>query len=74
METVAADYNVGGHFYCAEVALAIGLRLLEARLESGYYRQVTAFAHDAATLRDTAVQFNGAAAPVAPARSSTSGK
>ena len=57
----------GTFFYCAKVPLPIGLRIMQQRLQSGYYRQPDAVRSDAVTLRSNALAVHTDAAPISAA-------
>jgi hypothetical protein len=57
----------GTFFYCAKVPLPIGLRTMQQRLQSGYYRQPDAVRSDAVTLRSNALAVHTDAAPISAA-------
>ena len=67
-EVVTQHARPGGtFFYCAKVPLPIGLRTIQQRLQSGYYRQPDAVRSDAVTLRSNALAVHTDAAPISAA-------
>ncbi len=65
LEPTPPELAVGRTFYGSAVPLPLGLATLQARLDSGYYRQPEAFRHDVLTLQQNAVSVdNGEGGPV----------
>lgn len=68
-ETVVTQHlrSGGTFYYAARVALPIGLRTIQRRLQSGYYRQPDGVRHDAITLRSNALAVHGDEARISSA-------
>lgn len=67
VEPPPPEVYAGRRYYCSVVALPLGLATLSARVSSGYYRTPQAVRHDAETLRQNSVAFNGMGSPTTEA-------